>query len=1453
MIFLEAIEKPSAKERTAYLDEACRDDPGLREELESLLEAHENAGGFLKSPLLDLDVTLDTSPITEGPGTTIGNYKLLEQIGEGGMAVVYMAEQEKPLRRRVALKIIKLGMDTKQVIARFEVERQALAIMEHPNIAKVFDAGTTGTGRPYFVMELVRGVSITAYCDKNKLTTEARLDLFVQVCNAVQHAHQKGIIHRDIKPSNVMVTLHDGKPVPKVIDFGIAKATSQRLTEKTLFTRYAQMIGTPAYMSPEQAEMSGLDIDTRADIYSLGILLYELLTGVTPFSEEQLREAGYLEMQRIICEQEPVKPSTRLSTLGDTLTDVAEHRKASPDLLQKLVRGDLDWIVMKSLEKDRTRRYNAAAEMVADIARHINHEPVLAGPPSQIYRLRKFIRRHRTHAIGAAIVAVFLAGMTVISAMYIQAHNRGEEAESLRHKEVLSKAMEFRSKGQFQDAMNKVETMLSSKHVGPEARLLRARLILELHGPTDAVKELEELIKERDEIACQAHLLLARIYLESDPGDPKTTKQYQQKAKGHQQEGEKLFSESADAYCLRAMTAGTVQETLVLLNKAIELDHSHYTSLKVRALTYYALRDYRNMERDAVAMTTLRDWDSLGYSLMAIALRRTEDFTDAIERHNKAIRISPDNPELYDERRQTYMQMGNYKQALSDAQECVKLQPNENTYHFHVFFSHAALGRYEDAKAKYATITEEGPKAKRQFDRWAMREVFNILGAGQRLDLPEHKTGGVAFWPLHEAANYYRELSAKGERLVTRGMRAAWSPDGTELAYSRGFPGANGIEVLHLESRETRLLTIPGKDPVWSPDRAYIAFVRERQVQRLAEVAGESGRTTEDYSQEEIWIIKPNGEELRHLAKGGFPTWSNDSRRVFYQSRLEGELFSVTVDDPNAQPKSIMRCNDYYPAVSPDEKYVSYEVGRSLQIVELVSGSRAASWSAPPGSGGLLTSWSPNGRELSVGGYDWSKLGLWIYELDSKKATKVLNGPVTLAAWSPDGNHIAFDLRDPYFEIWIAELNSDMSTIEALGPGRTLDGHYQDLVDQYTRVIKSDPDNSEAYHQRAHLHESFGQWREAVKDFTRAIEGKPYGIHLYEERADVYLRLQEYEKAAAGLEQYAKFLESGGHPTQASMNKLADSMNELARLLATSPKAELRNGTTAIEIATKACELTSRKNSGYMDTLAAAYAEAGDFDEAINRQQKAIDLLDGEQGSRYRPECEARLELYGERQPYHRQPLFENQMIAHWTFDRVEGKNVLDSSGNGLHGELMGDAQIVSDPQRNSVLSLDGDEDYVDCGNSLAFDMSRQVTVSAWIKVHKFDTQWQAIVTKGSSAWRLRRYNLGSSVAFMSGTNPDYWLEGIADVNDGKWHHVVGVHDGTRMCLYLDGELDVSASATGSIDSNGDPVCIGSDSVPGRFWNGLIDDVRIYSYALSEAEVKELCAGRGPGPNKRPE
>ena len=429
-IFNAAILLRSGKEREAYLAKACGDDSQLRADVEALIRAHE-AKSFLDAPVFDSDVTLDSSPIIEGPGTIIGNYKLLELIGEGGMAVVYMAEQEKPIRRKVALKIIKLGMDTRQVIARFEAERQALALMDHPNIAKVFDAGTTATGRPYFVMELVKGISITEYCDKNNLTTQERLELFIPVCQAIQHAHQKGIIHRDLKPSNIMVTSQDDKPLPKVIDFGISKAINQRLTEKTLFTQYAQIIGTPEYMSPEQAEVTSLDIDTRSDIYSLGVLLYKLLTGFTPFDAQELRSKGYAEMQRVIREQEPVKPSTKLTTLGGKLEEIAKHHSATADQLRKSVRGDLDWIVMKTLEKDRTRRYATAHDLAGDLEHHLNNEPVMARPPSKVYRFQKMVRRNKgLFAAVAVVAAVLVLGAVISTWQAVRATEAKQQAEA---------------------------------------------------------------------------------------------------------------------------------------------------------------------------------------------------------------------------------------------------------------------------------------------------------------------------------------------------------------------------------------------------------------------------------------------------------------------------------------------------------------------------------------------------------------------------------------------------------------------------------------------------------------------------------------------------------------------------------------------------------------------------------------------------------------------------------------------------------------------------------------------------------------------------------------------------------------------------------------------------------------------------------------------------------------
>jgi serine/threonine protein kinase len=432
-VFLLAAEATDPAARVAILDRECGGDAELRQRVEALLVAHDDASGaFLDRPPLPEISTVDEPHLLEGPGSRIGPYKLLQKIGQGGMGVVFLAEQLEPVQRKVALKVIKPGMDTQQVIARFEAERQALALMDHPNIARVLDAGATDSARPYFVMELVKGMPITKYCDRERLTPQERLQLFVPVCQAVQHAHQKGIIHRDLKPSNILIALYDGRPVPKVIDFGVAKATGIKLTDRTLFTEVGHAIGTWEYMAPEQAEMNNLDVDTRADIYALGATLYELLTGSPPFSKALLRTAAFEEMLRMIREVEPPRPSTKLS-LSEELPSLATKRKLEPAKLSRMMRGDLDWIVMKCLEKERDRRYETANGFAADIQRHLAGEAVQAVPPSALYRLRRFARKNRAMLTTAAAFAALLVAAAAVSGwLAIKAHQAEAVAEERR-------------------------------------------------------------------------------------------------------------------------------------------------------------------------------------------------------------------------------------------------------------------------------------------------------------------------------------------------------------------------------------------------------------------------------------------------------------------------------------------------------------------------------------------------------------------------------------------------------------------------------------------------------------------------------------------------------------------------------------------------------------------------------------------------------------------------------------------------------------------------------------------------------------------------------------------------------------------------------------------------------------------------------------------------------------
>ena len=693
-IFIAALEKNTPEEQAEFLDEACGDDEKVRMKVEELLRSHNGAGEFLKGAALGSEIVYDESALSESAGTVIGRYKLLERIGEGGMAVVYMAEQEAPIRRKVALKIIKLGMDTKQVIGRFDLERQALAMMDHPNIAKVHDAGATETGRPYFVMELVKGVSITEYCDKNKLSTKERLDLFIQVCHAVQHAHQKGIIHRDIKPTNIMVTMHDGKAVPKVIDFGIAKATKQRLTEKTLFTRYAQMIGTPAYMSPEQAEWGGLDVDTRTDIYSLGVLLYELLTGSTPFDAQALREAGYSRMQEIIREEEPTKPSTKLDTLGETLSEVAGQRKVSPEVLRRQIRGDLDWIVMKTLEKDRTRRYETVNELQMDVNRHLSSEPVMAAAPSVSYRLRKFVRRNRVSIItGSIVVGALIIGTLVSTIGFIQAKRQRELAEANLRTAVSQRQ---RAKDNFLMSLDAVDEILKVVKLS-----LKADSTLEVaQEPLVNNPELEEM---RQAILKKAQVLYEK-FLENNSTDPtarmETAKAHFRMARIYQALGQHKQAEQK-AY----------EKALIACGKAIEMDPDNDVNWFMRGCLYHDFGQPDKAVADFTKAIELKPGYHYYWHMRGHSYNNLGQYDKTVADYTKAIELKPDDYFYWHMRGASHIGLGQFDKAIIDYTKAIELNPDAEEGHYWTQRGsvYVQLGQLEKAASDFGKAVEIGP------------------------------------------------------------------------------------------------------------------------------------------------------------------------------------------------------------------------------------------------------------------------------------------------------------------------------------------------------------------------------------------------------------------------------------------------------------------------------------------------------------------------------------------------------------------------------------------------------------------------------------------------------------------------------------------------------------------------------------------------------------------------
>jgi len=1272
-IFADALDRVTPKDRADYLDTACRGDTSLRMKVESLLQAHAEADDVLDAPIVGLGMMPEGADLSEGPGTVVGCYKLLEKIGEGGMAVVYMAEQQEPIRRKVALKIIKLGMDTKQVIARFEAERQALAMMDHPNIAKVFDAGGTEAGRPYFAMELVSGVSITKYCDENHLGTKARLSLFMQVCAAVQHAHQKGIIHRDIKPANVMVTMCDGIPVPKVIDFGIAKATDQRLTEKTLFTRYAHITGTPAYMSPEQAELSDVDIDTRSDIYSLGVLLYELLIGTTPFSEEELREAGYLGMHRVIREEEPTKPSTKLSTLGAALTEVAQRREVTPDALRRLIRGDLDWIVMKSLEKDRARRYETASAFLEDIKRHLHHEPVQAGAPSTWYRTKKFLQRHSTLVVATAVVLVVaLTGLLFSTLMYIRADRARSETELVSDfftDDFLSAIYPEKAKGQevtvryiLDNAVKDIDKKLKNSPLS-EAKV-RETIGLAYHTLGDY---------EATEPHLQRALQIRREHLGND--DPATLASLSQLGRLYTLQGryEKAETVLKNALVARIRVLGEDHpDTLESMGSLGQLhvfrsnySDAHPLLAKVQQIGKRVLGEEHLVVLNAMLCHTYlfaySHQPGLGYPLANRGLEISRRVLG--EEHEITLKFMSMLANNYKDRKEYDEARGLFARTFEISQRILG-HPLTIDVMSRLGDLHRIEGRYEEA----APLVTNAAELSRRILGWG--HVWTLLCA-MRLS------------NLYEVQEQYDEM----ETTVCEALEF-----GCPLQGNRQLTG-------------------------WF------------QWKLRQHTTGRSSVAREHYDAGEY------GDAIRTLIR---------------QVKLRRLLPSDEAELPPSEVALLAMA--------------LHRLGRNQEARSELYQLR---------------------RMFDQGEYTHEE-----QHLCEAEQVFVTDGSGVYQAWG------SIEDRE------LKEASGIIEGLRARSSNNDLNGNIQSLTDALAR----------AYCLRGRRAESRGEYAEAIADYESSLRGN------------------------AGF---------------------ARAHDRLACMLSTRQADEVRDGARAVKHAIQACELTEWKNAACLTTLAAAYAETGDFGSAVEYQRQAIELLSRNGGQGSLEHYETRLHLYESGKPYHR------SMVASWPCDRPDGKIVYDASGNGLNGKLVGDAHLVEDVDRpGKVLLLDGEADWVDCGNDMRLSIVSEITVACWVKVHKFDKSRQTIISKGNHAWRLSRKDGGDGVEFeCSGLivldEADGTVQGSANVNDARWHHIAGVYDGTRTRLYVDGKLNVSSEASGTINTNSCKVLIGENEEErtsqghDRSFNGLLDDVRIYDYALTEAEIRALYGGEETGAREK--
>jgi tetratricopeptide (TPR) repeat protein len=1184
-LFLAALEKDQAAERSAYLDAACGVDRDLRQRVDVLLARHEAAGSFLESPASAGVATVDEQPLGEGPGTVIGPYKLLEQIGEGGFGVVFMAEQQQPIRRKVALKVLKPGMDTRQVIARFEAERQALALMDHPNIAKVLDGGATASGRPYFVMDLVKGMPITDFCDQNHLTPRQRLELFVPVCQAVQHAHHKGIIHRDLKPSNVLVSMHDATPVVKVIDFGVAKALGQELTDKTLFTGFAQMIGTPLYMSPEQAGESGLDIDTRSDIYSLGVLLYELLTGTTPFNKERFKEVGYDEIRRIIREEEPPKPSTRISTLGQAATTVSTKRKSDPKRLSQLFRGELDWIVMKALEKDRNRRYETASAFAADVQHYLHDEPVLACPPSPWYRFRKFARRNRGRlAVAAGVfVAVTIVAATIGWAVRDRA---AREAEI----EQAEKGRRARVERQVRGSVSTARALIAENRLGSaRQKLAEARAQL-----GDDRSLLDSLGAEIDGSETEFDRFQQFLELIDRAHQAETAPILEVTSVGNASHDRARTQPAATRWWDRR-PAAAVPFLLEALKRYAILERDDWNTILEVGL----------LGRDQVEHVRRTAYEELLW-LADDVLRRQEEHRSeqklpaeeaahqALVYLGKAERAHRPTQALYALRARCRKAQGEDAAALADRQLADKTRPT-------IALDHYLRGQaaYDAKQLAEAVQAFEAALRLEPTHYWSMMHLgYCSCDLGQRQE--DFTTAVVAFTgcilkrPDHAHAHYcranaYSKLRRYEVAVADYSKAIELDPDFTSTWKNRALAYGNLNQPAKAVADLDRVIALkPDHVDAWI--NRGIAYIH---LDQPAKAAADFARAIELKPDDvEIWIKRGNAyDKLGQQAKA-----IADFTKVI---ELKPSYVEAWYDRGNAYRVLGQLDNsvaDYSKALELKPDYVAALINRGIAYGQLGQAAKALAdlTRAIELKPDDAEAWINRGNVYRMLGQPENAIADLTkgIELEPDHAKARYNRAVVYSKLGELDKAIAdyskaIELDPDFAEAW-----------NNRGIDRLASQPDQALAD-LDQAVKLKPGFAESYYNRGNAHFQLRRHDKAVADYSKALELKPDLPQIWNNRGIAYCALSQWANAISDFSKVSEL--TPGSPS---------ALNQLAWLLATCPEVTLRSPTRAIELAEKAVELAPEQGM-YWNTLGAAHYRAGDWKVALSALEHSMKLRRG--------------------------------------------------------------------------------------------------------------------------------------------------------------------------------------------------------------------------------------------------